>query len=185
MALGIIGLPIPDETILTFAGFLIYQKELNLIPTYLFSIMGSITGMSVSYYIGNKLGKKFLYDEHSIIHISKVKLDKTDNWIQRHGSWFLFIGYFIPGVRHLTALITGTSKTSYRKFLSFVLPGGFLWISVFISLGFYAGRKWKKISCIIQDHIRTYFFYTAIILMVALIVIGLIKYLKKENLRND
>jgi len=74
MALGIFGLPIPDETILAFSGFLIYQKELNLIPTVLFSYMGSLTGISVSYYIGKKFGKKYFYSDHPFFIYAVISL---------------------------------------------------------------------------------------------------------------
>lgn len=185
MALGIIGLPITDETILAFSGFLIFQKELNLVPVVLFSFLGSITGISVSYFIGKKLGKKFLYRDSSFIHLSKDKLNRMNNWIQRYGSWLFFFGYFIPGVRHLTALIAGTSQTSYKKFAAYALPGGFLWISVFISLGFYTGKEWEKINGNIQEKILTFLFYAAITLIAVLLLINLLKIMKKKNMGNN
>lgn len=181
MALGIIGLPIPDETILTFSGYLIFQNNLELIPTLISSLLGSITGISLSYFIGNKLGVKFLYSDYKFFHLSKDKLDKTHKWLEHYGSWLFFFGYFIPGVRHLTAIIAGSSKISYRKFVSYALPGGLLWISVFIALGFYAGNKWEKINGNIQEKILTFFIYAVIILLALFLVIKLLKYFMEKD----
>ena len=33
LMLGIVGLPLPDETLLTFAGYLVFVEELALLPT--------------------------------------------------------------------------------------------------------------------------------------------------------
>src|SRR5262249_10845952 len=44
LMLGIVGLPIPDETLLTFAGYLVFKNELNLIPTLATAFLGSSCG---------------------------------------------------------------------------------------------------------------------------------------------
>ena len=42
LVLGIVGLPIPDETLLTFAGYLAYRNDLRLSLTLLVGILGSL-----------------------------------------------------------------------------------------------------------------------------------------------
>lgn len=39
------------------------------------------------------------------------------------GYWLLMIGYFIPGVRHITALGAGISRISFRPFMVFAYTG--------------------------------------------------------------
>ncbi len=51
LALGIIALPIPDETLLITAGFLINQAKLPLGFTFLAAYAGAICGISLSYVI--------------------------------------------------------------------------------------------------------------------------------------
>ena len=39
---------VPDETLLTFSGYLIFHGELKLIPTFLSAYLGSVAGISIS-----------------------------------------------------------------------------------------------------------------------------------------
>jgi membrane protein DedA with SNARE-associated domain len=49
---GIIGLPLPDEVLLTFSGYLVFNGQLALAPTIASAFLGSICGVTVSYIIG-------------------------------------------------------------------------------------------------------------------------------------
>jgi membrane protein DedA with SNARE-associated domain len=56
LMLGIVGLPIPDETLLTFSGYLIFKNQLLWMPTMATAFFGSICGITISYLIGRRLG---------------------------------------------------------------------------------------------------------------------------------
>lgn len=58
LALGILGVPIPDEAIMTFLGYLIHTGKLLYVFCFISSFFGSITGMSLSYLIGRGLLSK-------------------------------------------------------------------------------------------------------------------------------
>lgn len=180
MALGIIGLPIPDETILTFAGYLISQNNLHLIPTIFSAYLGSISGISISFLIGRKFGLNFLHKHGRFFHITDEKIHKTKKWFEGYGEWLFLFGYFIPGVRHLTALIAGSADTKYSKFALFAYTGGLIWSITFVTIGFTFGKKWSLVLEEIHKHILIIVF----ILLILLIIYFLIKTLildKKGN----
>lgn len=52
--------PIPSEVILTFGGFMTLHSKLNIVLVILFSILGSIVGAIILYYIGKILNKERL-----------------------------------------------------------------------------------------------------------------------------
>ena len=56
LVLGIVGLPVPDETLLTFAGYLIFRGQLRLVPTMLAAFLGSACGITLSYTLGRLTG---------------------------------------------------------------------------------------------------------------------------------
>ncbi len=180
MSLGIIGLPIPDETILTFAGYLISQNNLFLIPTIFSAYLGSISGISISFLIGRKFGLNFLHKHGRFFHITDEKINKTKKWFEGYGEWLFLFGYFIPGVRHLIATIAGSTGTSYSKFALFAFIGGLIWSITFILIGFNVGVEWNYI--LEKIHHNTLLIAGIITLIVALIFIIKIflqKYLKK------
>ncbi len=150
MMFGIIGLPIPDETLLMFAGYLVSTNSLQLHYVMLSAFSGSVAGISLSYAVGRRYGMPLLLKLH-IPFFSKEKLELASDWYRRFGKWFLIVGYFIPGVRHLTAFTAGVSGLRYRSFGIFAYTGALLWSSTFVLLGKLVGEQWKAVSGEIQS----------------------------------
>lgn len=171
MALGIIGLPIPDETILTFTGYLISQNILHPIPTILSAYLGSISGISISFFIGRKFGVNFLHKHGHLFHITDERIHKTKNWFESYGEWLFLFGYFIPGIRHLTALVAGSTNTKYSKFALFTYTGGFIWAITFVTIGFTFGKKWN----LVLEQIHKHILIIVLILLILIIIYVLIK----------
>src|SRR5882672_3710500 len=49
LMLGIVGLPIPDETLLVFTGYLIFRGKLHPTGVFVAAFSGSASGISISY----------------------------------------------------------------------------------------------------------------------------------------
>lgn len=171
LVLGIVGLPVPDEVLLTFAGYLISHGRLHYVPTVAVATVGSAAGMSVSFFIGRKLGYPVLEKYGRKIQITKEKLDRTHRWFERFGKFAVTIGYFIPGVRHLTAYLAGIGKWPYRSFLLYAFPGAVLWAVTFITLGTYLGEHWR----IVTETIHRYLLILFIIIAGAGLVVWYLK----------
>src|SRR3954447_14315652 len=116
LVLGIAGLPIPDETLLVFSGYLISRGKLHPVLTWATAFSGSVGGISLSYIIGRTAGYGFVHWYGRYIHFSEARLKKVEEWFERIGHWLLTIGYFIPGVRHFTALVAGMSGMPFKPF---------------------------------------------------------------------
>jgi len=110
LMVGIVGLPIPDETLLSTAGVLLYRGELDPIPTFIAAVVGSWCGITLSYIIGRTVGYSLFTKYPRLTHVTPERLEKVHRWFDRVGKWLLTFGYFLPGLRHLTALVAGTSK---------------------------------------------------------------------------
>ena len=177
LSTGILGLPFPDETILTLLGYLVSKNELVLIPTILVAFMGSISGITLSYILGRFLGILALKKAGRFLHISEKNLEKGELWFEKLGKWTLTIGYFIPGVRHIVAIIAGSTKLKVPIFVVYAYSGALLWSVTFILLGYYAGEKWQPIVESVEKHLL------AISLFIIVIVLGysLFKYLRNKK----
>lgn len=146
LALGIVGLPIPDETLLAFAGYLVFQDKLSPGPTLLAAFLGSACGISLSYFLGRLLGLKVLHRHAAKLHLTEEQLLRAHAWFQRVGKWTLPAGYFIPGVRHLTAFIAGASELDTRVFVPFAYAGALIWSLTFLAAGYFFGKEWEKVA---------------------------------------
>lgn len=146
LVLGIVGLPIPDETMLTFAGYLIYTGRLRPVPTIAAAILGSLCGITTSYVLGRTSGY-FLLDKYGPkLRIKKEHVQLVHDWFHRIGRFTLTFGYFVPGVRHLTAYVAGASKLEFPLFALFAYSGGVVWSCTFLSLGYFLGDRWEQVS---------------------------------------
>ncbi len=150
---GIFGAPIPDEVILSFAGYLSFKGTLQLHYAILAATLGSLCGISLSYAIGRSFGL-YLFERYGrYIGISPERLGKAHVWFGRYGKWTLLPGLFIPGIRHLIAYLAGTSRLKYATFSIFAYAGGLLWTTTFILLGYYMGKDWHRMSETLQHHL--------------------------------
>jgi membrane protein DedA with SNARE-associated domain len=155
LVLGIVGLPVPDEFLLTGCGFLIYQGHLRLVPAFASALGGSACGITCSYIIGRTIGWKFLHSPAGrLLHISDEHIRRVHDWFDRIGHWALLVGYFIPGVRHFTAIVAGTSKLEPRSFALFAYSGATLWVSTFIFLGYHFGPQWTTILKAVDRNLK-------------------------------
>jgi membrane protein DedA with SNARE-associated domain len=145
LVLGIVGLPVPDEALLTFVGYLVYKGVLGYIPSVAVAFTGSVCGITLSYFLGHTLGVKVIKNYGYILHITDDKIELVNRWYERVGRWLLMFGYFIPGVRHLTAYVAGTSGLRMHVFAPFAYTGGLIWSLTFISTGYLLGDKWNLV----------------------------------------
>ncbi len=170
LVFGIIGLPVPDETLLTLSGYLVYKGYLHIIPTFLAAYLGSICGISISYAIGKTFGRPVLIKYGKFFHIDEDKLDRVHHWFEKIGRWTLFIGYFIPGVRHITAIFAGISELEMWEFGVFAYSGAFVWTATFLSIGYFFGDHWERILFSIEKNIVMITIITVLALIVSYIV---------------
>jgi membrane protein DedA with SNARE-associated domain len=165
LVFGIIGLPIPDETMLTFSGYLVYTGHLSLPLTFATALAGSVTGITISYYLGRIFGMQVVHKYGRYQRITEEHFMKAHAWFERVGHWALTVGYFIPGVRHLTAYAAGISELEPRHFALFAYSGAVLWVSTFIGLGYFLGERWKTVQANIHHYLLEMSLATAVVVI--------------------
>jgi membrane protein DedA with SNARE-associated domain len=147
---GILGLPIPDELLLTFAGGFVRRGDLGGPATFAAAIGGSLIGVTFSYTLG-RFGERVL---RRLRAINSDTLDRVDAWFRRWGKWMLVFGCFVPGVRHLTPFAASSAGLPFRTFCAYAYPGAALWATTLVAIGYYAGaiHPWKHAALLIRTH---------------------------------
>jgi membrane protein DedA with SNARE-associated domain len=153
LMLGIVGAPVPDETLLVFAGYLIFKHELEPLPAFAAGFLGSICGITVSYALGRMLGLYVVTRLGRFLHVEPAHLDRVRAWYEGKGKYALVISYFVPGIRHLAAYVAGSSRLPLPVFAAFAYLGGLLWSSSFISIGYVLGDEWEQMSASIHRYV--------------------------------
>jgi membrane protein DedA with SNARE-associated domain len=172
LALGVVGLPIPDETLLVFTGYLIGRGTLNPVGAFAAAVAGAWTGISGSYLLGRTLGVGAVHRYGKYIHFTEDRLAYVHRWFDRIGHWMLVAGYYITGVRHLTAVVAGMSKLEFPTFMAYAWTGGALWVTTFLTLGYLLGENWRQVA----ELVNRYIVYAS----VAIILAGVLWYVLRN-----
>jgi membrane protein DedA with SNARE-associated domain len=179
-ALGIIGLPVPDEWLLAYLGHLIYKGRLLPVPTVTAAFLGSICGMTLSYVLGRTFGLYLVTKFGGIVRLTPEKIGRMSDWYEHAGRWALFIGYFLPGVRHVTAITAGISKMTFWDFALFSYSGGFVWSCTFIYLGYFLQEEWSTETGKIHSVMEI-----GTLVVLVLFTIHLLRKRRKKEQEND
>ena len=175
---GIVGLPIPDETLLVFCGYLISKGRLHPVATVLTAFFGGASGITCSYIIGRTLGLGFVHKYGRYVHITPERIDRVHAWFDRIGHWALFVGYYIAGVRHFTAIVAGTSGLGIRSFAAYAYTGALVWVCTFLGLGYFFGEHWREAAEIIERNMLI------VSVVLAVIAVGYIVYRRHKRLKS-
>jgi len=149
--LGIVGMPIPDEVIVMTGGAVTVQGILAVLPAFLLTYLGVISGLSLGYVLGRCMGTPILNKLRR-----KKKLEKyihySEHLVQKYGNWALCISYFLPIVRHVMPYLTGINKMSYRRYALTSYSTGLVWTFIFFIAGRYLGNHVQEIGSLIYNY---------------------------------
>ncbi|EOP34097.1 DedA family protein [Bacillus cereus] len=144
--LGIIGMPIPDEMIVMSGGFVSSLGILNVIPAFVLTYLGVVSGLSLGYIIGKVFGTKVL---DKLMKKKKAKyLLKSQQMVEKYGHYALVTSYFIPVVRHIVPYLVGMNNMSFKTYALYSYTRGFVWTLVYFVLGSLFGQHIESIVAV-------------------------------------
>jgi membrane protein DedA with SNARE-associated domain len=138
---GTFGIPIPDELLLTFTGYLALRGELRLIPAMAVAVSGAVLGITLDYWVGRAAGARLIWESGAFFRLRHDKFKSLQEWLRRGGGWRLCLGYFLPGVRHWVAIAAGITKFPLAGFTRVAYLGVLAWSLVYILLGYFLGQE--------------------------------------------
>ncbi|MEK4739324.1 alkaline phosphatase [Bacillus cereus] len=148
--LGIIGMPIPDEMIVMSGGFVSSLGVLSVIPAFLLTYLGVVSGLSLGYILGKIFGIRVL---KKLMKKKKAKyLLKSQEIVGKYGHYALVISYFIPVVRHIVPYLVGMNNMSFKTYAIYSYVTGFIWTLVYFVLGSIFGKHIEMIVTLVTEY---------------------------------
>ena len=132
-------LPIPNEIVLMFCGFLAFSGKLELFLVILTAFAASMAGAwllyGVFYWFGIWIHPKLPAVLQGFIKTASDKVDRHPVWI--------FIGRVVPFGRGYICIAAGLAKIKPLQFLTVTLIADTIWNGGFVLLGFCTGKYWE------------------------------------------
>ena len=96
---------------------------MNFILAVLAATLGSVVGALILYAIARFGGRAVVLKLGNFARIREDDLDKADAWFDKRGSWFVFFGRLMPGVRSLISIPAGLSEMPVWRFTALTAAG--------------------------------------------------------------
>lgn len=146
---GLVLMPfLPGDSLLFTAGLFANQINsvtgepfLNLGYLLVLLLIAAIVGDNVNYWVGRKIGLKMLKIKFRGKNLVKEEyLTKTHAFYEKYGPKTIIMARFVPIVRTFAPFVAGVAEMNYKKFLSFDILGGVLWIFSLTLAGYFLGE---------------------------------------------
>jgi membrane-associated protein len=132
---GLVVTPfLPGDSLLFVAGAFAATGVLDVYFLFMILSIAAVAGNTVNYSIGKIFGSRI------VKYLKKEYLDRTHSFYEKHGGKTIIITRFMPIIRTFAPFVAGVGTMSYRKFTSFNVIGGVLWISFFLFSGYFIGN---------------------------------------------
>ena len=139
-------IPFPSEVVVPPAAYLAVQRgDMNIFLIVLVATAGALVGSLINYVLALLIGRPIVYAfaDSRIGHaclIDRAKVDRAEQYFDKHGAASTFIGRLIPAVRQLISIPAGIARMNIWIFGIFTVLGAMLWNAVLAILGWWLAQ---------------------------------------------
>jgi membrane protein DedA with SNARE-associated domain len=136
VALGNIGLPVPEETILALAGYAAQRGQLHLPTVLAVGVISAVVGDNVGYWLGRRYGRQAIERYGRWAFITPERLQKVSDFMTRYGALAVFAARFVAGARFLAGPLAGAAGMSPVSFAVANMLGALLYVPYAVGIGY-------------------------------------------------
>ena len=153
MAAGV-GLPTPEDIWLMLGGFSTYKQSGDRFLWYAYAGAFALCTTAILlgdigvWYMGKRWGfgirNRFKFMQRLL---SEKRMRKVQGWFDNYGSWTVFLGRQVAGVRFVTFFTAGTMRMPLPRFLFFDFIGCLVSVPIWLTIGGLAavyGQPWME-----------------------------------------
>ena len=132
-----VGFFLPGDSLLVTAGIFAAAGHLDLGLLLSLVSLCAIAGDQLGYWIGRQAGQALYKRQH---------LERAHEFYERYGAKTVVLARFVPIIRTFASPVAGAARMRYRRFLSYDIFGGFLWVCGMVLLGYFLGASIPNID---------------------------------------
>ena len=171
----LVGFFLPGDSLLITAGLVAAAGGLNVWWLNALLILAAVTGDSVGYAIGVRLGPRLFTRPKSLL-FNPRHIERTRAFYARHGAKTIVIARFVPIIRTFAPVVAGVGRMEYRRFLFYNVAGGVGWVTSMTWAGYFLGRTIPNIA----DYV-----HLVVVIVIVLSVIPIVVEIVRERRRRS
>jgi membrane protein DedA with SNARE-associated domain len=184
------GLPMPEDIPLTFSGILLGLPRTQetfgglwgaVAVVGILCYSSIILGDLVAYWLGKRYGRTISKYPPFRWAMPVHRIERLDRWFAKFGSWTVFFGRMVAGIRFVTFAMAGMTKMPLRKFILMDSVAALITVPAWIILGYVVGTHFEQII----EWMSTVSTTTWIILATALALFFLYKLLRRKRKKTE
>lgn len=141
----LIGFFLPGDSLLFTTGVLVQTGIFNINIFLLIAILfvAAVLGDSVGYTFGRRVGPNVFKRPNARL-FKQEYLVQAQAFYEKHGGKTIILARFIPVIRTFAPIVAGAGNMPYRRFISFNVIGGFLWVTSMTLAGYLLGEIFQR-----------------------------------------
>ncbi len=135
-------IPFPSEVVIPPAAFIASKEDshLNIYLVVLFGTIGALLGAYINYFLAMWLGRPLLHKFADskvgrMFLLSSAKIQKAEDYFQKHGKTSTFVGRLITVIRQLISIPAGLARMNLFTFSVYTFLGSGIWNVILAILG--------------------------------------------------
>lgn len=129
---------LPGDSLIFAVGALCPSGGMSIWLSALVFIVAGVCGDFSNYNIGKALGPRIFRNE-DVRFLNRKYLNRAHAFYEKYGAWTVFLGHFFPVIRTFVPFVAGMGSMSLKKFLPSNILGVTVWVSLFLTLGYFIG----------------------------------------------
>ncbi|MBI4095106.1 MAG: DedA family protein [Candidatus Liptonbacteria bacterium] len=172
---------IQGPTVMLATGFLLKLGYFSLLPLYFTLMAGDLISDFLWYAVGRFGAGPFLRKFGKFFSVKDDAIKKLEHLFLTHRGKILFTSKVTTGFGFamITLMTAGMARVPLKEYAIFNVAGGFVWTGILIAIGYFFGNLYVAVA----ERFKI-LFVIALVVVVALIIIGFGRFMKERFLAN-
>jgi len=133
-----VGFFLPGDSLLVTAGVFAAAGHLDLAALLGLVSLSAFVGDQLGYLIGHHAGEA-LYRRDDSFLFKKKHLQRAHEFYEKYGGKTVILARYVPIVRTFAPAVAGAAAMRYRRYVSYSIIGGPLWVGSMVLTGYFLG----------------------------------------------
>jgi membrane protein DedA with SNARE-associated domain len=150
--LFISGSFVPGETVVVAVAFVASRDpRLSIVGVWAISILGTMAGSNLSYWIGHRGGRPLLDRVAGRWPRLMQGVSDAEEYFEIHGAKTVFIARFTAGFKNFVPTVAGVTRMRLRVFESYTLLSAVVYTTGLAVLGYYFGANIDLVNAWMEE----------------------------------